>query len=502
MKKIFLLACLFCLNTAAAYAACPSTSGAGFAAMIAMKILPDEITMTGASCCEPQIAEKIKYVNAGKFCGPNAQIDAYNASAGNSTRTNYFMGYTLGCSSNTKFGYVRGTNVTTTTQNCCNCSGDTCVNYTRKFTTYSFYFWSTLPCDPEYNYCINKGWSCANGDAVALQVEICDVEGFPTGSTVICGDAGTAAKIDSGEIDGQVFENPDCGCNLSEDEVFDMCDQIDEVKSKCDDCSTKDIDNDGVNDCDDWCPDTPSGSTVSEHGCPENDPDGDGVLYGIDQCPDTPPNTQVDAWGCPIEQNPDSDVDGDGVPDTEDNCPYEGGTVDANGCPINNPQPEPDPDGGDQDNDNALLEGIIGWLKKLVGVTDDVGDKVDDVGNNIQEFKNAFDEFTDTEGVLTDLPEDDDFNGNLLEDFEEIDLESDFMSDFLGGLLQNNAFIQQITGSTLTASGACSLSGSISVLGRSMTIDFSICEYDLTVFRAMILMIAGLTGFFIVFRKG
>lgn len=90
----------------------------------------------------------------------------------------------------------------------------------------------------------------------------------------------------------------------------------------------RDQDLDGVRDWLDRCPDTPIGSVVDAHGCP-NDPDQDSVFTGVDKCPDTPHGCRVDASGCPI------DSDGDGVCDGLDQCADtpRGCTVSATGCP-------------------------------------------------------------------------------------------------------------------------------------------------------------------------
>lgn len=75
-----------------------------------------------------------------------------------------------------------------------------------------------------------------------------------------------------------------------------------------------DMDQDGVIDPDDLCPDTPVGALVDEYGCPL-DSDADGVFDGIDLCPHTPQGALVDDTGCPL------DSDGDGVFDGIDRCP-------------------------------------------------------------------------------------------------------------------------------------------------------------------------------------
>jgi len=67
----------------------------------------------------------------------------------------------------------------------------------------------------------------------------------------------------------------------------------------------KDSDNDGVEDPEDLCPDTPDGIEVDVLGCPI-DEDRDGIADFFDKCPDTPARVRVDANGCPL----DSDKDG------------------------------------------------------------------------------------------------------------------------------------------------------------------------------------------------
>lgn len=77
----------------------------------------------------------------------------------------------------------------------------------------------------------------------------------------------------------------------------------------------EDSDNDGVNDDDDACSDTPGGTTVDETGCPvpEEEPildsDGDGIRDENDLCSDTPPGTDVDETGCPVIPDEEEPVD-------------------------------------------------------------------------------------------------------------------------------------------------------------------------------------------------
>ena len=90
-----------------------------------------------------------------------------------------------------------------------------------------------------------------------------------------------------------------------------------------------DADGDGVPDRLDRCPNTESGVSVNEQGCPI-DSDGDGVPDLRDKCPNTPAGTSVGPDGCPL------DSDGDGVPDSQDQCPAtpEGLLVNASGCAL------------------------------------------------------------------------------------------------------------------------------------------------------------------------
>ena len=123
--------------------------------------------------------------------------------------------------------------------------------------------------------------------------------------------------------------------------------------------SREDSDNDGVEDSEDLCPDTPDGIEVDILGCP-NDEDRDGIPDYLDKCPNTPARVSVDANGCTLDSDKDgvpdfldrcpntppnaivnrygcpSDSDGDGVPDILDKCSKtpKGIRVDSVGCPI------------------------------------------------------------------------------------------------------------------------------------------------------------------------
>ena len=91
----------------------------------------------------------------------------------------------------------------------------------------------------------------------------------------------------------------------------------------------QDLDQDGVQDKIDLCPNTIFKVSVDQHGC-ELDSDKDGVFDRLDQCPGTAPGVKVNVFGC------EGDEDNDGVVDSKDQCPGtpEGTPVDSVGCKL------------------------------------------------------------------------------------------------------------------------------------------------------------------------
>ena len=81
-----------------------------------------------------------------------------------------------------------------------------------------------------------------------------------------------------------------------------------------------DTDGDGVEDCDDGCPEDPFKSAPGDCGCgvEDLDSDKDGVVDCNDGCPTDPNKTDPGACGC---GNEDTDTDGDGTANCVDNCP-------------------------------------------------------------------------------------------------------------------------------------------------------------------------------------
>jgi hypothetical protein len=109
-----------------------------------------------------------------------------------------------------------------------------------------------------------------------------------------------------------------------------------------------DIDNDGIADIIDNCPETANSdqADLDEDGIGDvcdDDRDGDGVANTEDNCPDVSNSDQTDLDGDGVGDVCDDDIDGDGILNTDDNCPDtpEDVTVDVNGCevfdlPLNN----------------------------------------------------------------------------------------------------------------------------------------------------------------------
>ncbi|NLP57181.1 endonuclease [Lutibacter sp. B1] len=94
-----------------------------------------------------------------------------------------------------------------------------------------------------------------------------------------------------------------------------------------------DDDNDGVQNSNDLCANTPEGEAVNSEGCSESelDDDNDGIMNNVDLCPNTPEGEEVDANGC---SNGQLDDDNDGVQNSNDLCANtpEGEAVNSEGC--------------------------------------------------------------------------------------------------------------------------------------------------------------------------
>ena len=140
--------------------------------------------------------------------------------------------------------------------------------------------------------------------------------------------------------------------------------------------SSEDIDQDGVIDGLDECPNTPLNSSVNHVGCINKDSDNDGIFDLYDACPDSPHNVIVNAIGCYDFVQKDSDHDG--IPDNEDQCPDtpDGTVVNQSGCP-NNLDSDHDGIPDDQDQCPDTPEGSI---VDQFGCPEQTGPKVYEVG--------------------------------------------------------------------------------------------------------------------------
>jgi len=107
------------------------------------------------------------------------------------------------------------------------------------------------------------------------------------------------------------------------------------------------------------------------------DTDGDGVYDDKDQCPNTPAGIVVDPRGCPL------DKDGDGVYDYLDKCPGTpmGANVDADGCWVIESVLFETAKWDIRPAYAAVLDSVIGVMKKNPGMTLVLAGHTDNVGN-------------------------------------------------------------------------------------------------------------------------
>jgi hypothetical protein len=113
--------------------------------------------------------------------------------------------------------------------------------------------------------------------------------------------------------------------------------------------NTNDIDNDGVSNEKDSCPNVPG--EKSNNGCPKKvDSDGDGFNDDVDQCKDIPGECD----GCECKPPPPGcpDKDHDGICDSDDQCPRSYGFKRYGGCPV----PDTDKDGVNDEKDQCRYE--------------------------------------------------------------------------------------------------------------------------------------------------
>ena len=153
-----------------------------------------------------------------------------------------------------------------------------------------------------------------------------DQGGPPTWSGTFTLEPGFYERIYFYEFQGTLTFGPACEAGTDTDgDGVDDCDDgcpEDPFKSAPGDCGCGvedlDSDKDGVADCNDGCPTDPTKTSPGDCGCNASDADGDGVDDCVDNCPDDPNKTDPGACGC---GNEDTDTDGDGTANCVDNCP-------------------------------------------------------------------------------------------------------------------------------------------------------------------------------------
>jgi hypothetical protein len=141
----------------------------------------------------------------------------------------------------------------------------------------------------------------------------------------------------------------------------------------------QDLDEDGVADSVDACPDDPDkAADTGICGCntPDIDTDGDGVENCIESCPTNPDKTEPGVCGC---EEPDDDTDADGAFDCDDRCPENPDKIDDVGvCGCDAPDDDTDGDGvvGCRDACNNTPPGaaVNEFGCPLDGGTDETGD--------------------------------------------------------------------------------------------------------------------------------
>ncbi|MEE2747367.1 MAG: thrombospondin type 3 repeat-containing protein, partial [Candidatus Thermoplasmatota archaeon] len=154
----------------------------------------------------------------------------------------------------------------------------------------------------------------SDGDGVYDNADVCP--NSPLGATVDIDGCAPAEK----DSDGDGINDEIDVCDTTPPEMWNQTNDVG-CAAELGDLVTDDIDQDGVADIFDNCPQTPIGDVVDYGGCglTQKDSDNDGLTDNLDECPDTPgyDTPTVDSVGCGDTQR---DTDGDGIIDSVDQC--------------------------------------------------------------------------------------------------------------------------------------------------------------------------------------
>jgi len=201
------------------------------------------------------------------------------------------------------------------------CSNGTCVS-------------AGSPCTGTSSICLEESDTCVQciTDADCNDNKFCT--GVETCTGGLCVASGNPCSAPEPKCDERLDDCFECfapeDCDDNDDCTDDRCPDGSCVNDLIIPC---DLDQDGIRNELDICPDTSPGAAVDGRGCSVNqiDDDGDGLPNVMDACPDTPQDETADAFGCSPSQR---DDDGDGLFNDEDECPEtpSGEAVDSDGC--------------------------------------------------------------------------------------------------------------------------------------------------------------------------
>lgn len=228
--------------------------------------------------------------------------------------------------------------------------------------------------------------------------------GALTGNVKITSTASVAVALVNvnGAVGGAGYFSgfPPAVVDLDDDGVPDGSDNCPDVPN----ADQTDSDGDGVGDACDLCPSDPGKSVPGACGCGvgDGDPDGDGVTC-TDNCPFTPNANQADVNHDGIGDACQSDQDGDGTPDIADGCPNDTHKTSPGFCGCGLPETDSDLDGlpncidGCPVDANKTDPGVCGCGQPET--CDHDGDTVPDAADNCPTVANATQLDTDNDGI-------------------------------------------------------------------------------------------------------